>query len=78
MKRVRVGSYYVFKAVPFDIVNPPFSGIPDGSVVKVVNLKGCPKANTLGMCYIEHGGEFVGMVMTASLVPFKDKKGGKK
>ena len=73
MKRARVGSFYVFQPVPFDRCNPP-AGIPDlepGSIVKVVNLHGCPPANTMGSCYVEHLGRFAGMVLTASLEPIR-------
>jgi hypothetical protein len=65
-KKVRVGSKYIYEPVPFDMSNPPF-GCEKGDEVKVVNLHGCPKANTMGMCYVEKGGKFAGMVCTNSL-----------
>jgi hypothetical protein len=67
--RVRANSIYRF--------NPGFldrnSGIELGALVRVINLHGCPPANTMGQCYIvpatnpvdDHGG-FV-MVCTSSL-----------
>ena len=65
-KRVRVGKPYIFDPVFFDVSNPPF-GAKRGDVVYVVNLHGCPKANTMGMCHIEKDGKFAGMVCTNSL-----------
>jgi hypothetical protein len=65
-KKVRVGSKYIYEPVPFDMCNPPF-GCEKGDEVKVVNLHGCPKANTMGMCYVEKNGKFAGMVCTNSL-----------
>lgn len=67
-KRVKVGGRYVYNPVPFDQRNPPFDCQP-GAIVKVVNLPGCPKANTMGMCHVEWNGRFAGMVCTNSLHP---------
>ena len=64
--RVRVGSSYVYDPVLFDVANPPF-GVNVGDVVTVVNLPGCPKANTMGMCHVAKDGKFAGMVCTNSL-----------
>lgn len=65
--RVRVNSTYTYRPVLFDVCNPPF-GVSPGDKVKVVNLHGCPRANTMGMCHVEKDGTFAGMVMTNSLV----------
>ncbi len=70
--RVLAGAKYRFNPVPIDRINPPHgvaSGlIETGSLVKVVNLPGCPKANTMGHCYIETmAGGFAGLVCTNSL-----------
>lgn len=55
--KVRVNSKYKFQPVPYDRINPPINSglynINSGDIVKVVNINGCPKANTMGMCYIE-------------------------
>jgi hypothetical protein len=66
-QKVRVGSRYRYEPVLFDTLNPPF-GVSKGDVVTVINLPGCPRANTMGMCYVAKGGKFSGMVMTSSLV----------
>jgi hypothetical protein len=72
--RVRIGSRYRFEPVMFDTLNPPFDCQP-GDIVTVVNLPGCPKANTMGMCHIARNGQFAGMVCCNSLIPLtrKDK-----
>ncbi len=68
--RVRVGSSYVFDPVFFDKLNPPANiDLSPGDVVKVINLPGAPKANTMNMCYVALDGVFAGMVMTNSLKP---------
>jgi hypothetical protein len=77
MKRVRVGKLYTYHPVGWDILdskNAP--NIVAGEIVKVVNLPGCPKANTMGHCHVQTRTEtgewkFTGLVMCASLQPFK-------
>ena len=66
-QKVRVGGRYRYEPVMFDLLNPPFD-VQKGDTVTVVNLPGCPKANTMGMCHVAKDGEFAGMVMTNSLV----------
>lgn len=76
-RRVRPGSLYTFHPVMFDVLNPPAAcDIADGEVCRVVNLPGCPKANTMGMCHVETQflpgqWQFAGMVCTNSLHPYK-------
>ncbi len=69
-RRVRVNSVYTYDPVLFDMLNPP-KDLEKGAVVRVINLFGCPKANTMGMCYVGNvkTGEFIGMVCTNSLTP---------
>ena len=76
-KRVRAGSLYVYRPNLFDVINPPFGAVPN-DIVRVVNLPGCPKANTMGMCHIQAQElpgvwRFAGMVCCASLVPLPRK-----
>jgi hypothetical protein len=62
--RVRVGSLYRFHPVLID----SRIGLDAGTIVRVINLYGCPPANMMGQCYIEHlGGEFIQMVCVNSL-----------
>lgn len=69
--KVRVGSRYEYHPVLFDRLEPPAAlEVKDGQVVTVIDLYGCPKANTMGMCYISLDGTkegFAGMVCTNSL-----------
>ena len=70
--RVRVNSVYVFRPALIDRIDPPHGvqtgKLKSGDRVRVVNIHGCPPANTMGQCYINSmGGDFLGMVSTASL-----------
>ncbi len=70
-RRVRVGSRYRYDPVMFDRLHPPYDASP-GDIVTVINCPGCPRANTMGMCYISRDGQpFAGMVMTNSLTPLR-------
>lgn len=70
---MRAGSRYKYDPCLMDKCNPPYGAshgaLNAGDTVKVVNLHGCPPANTMGHCHIEHPdtGEFLGLVSTASL-----------
>ena len=65
--RVRPGSLYRYNPVGTDRLNPPYD-INDGDSVRVINLPGCPKANTMGHAHVEHfDGTFGGLVCTNSL-----------
>jgi hypothetical protein len=67
-QRVRVGSTYEYRPVLIDRIDPPYN-LKAGDVVRVVNLPGCPKANTMGHCHVVHveSGEFAGLVSCNSL-----------
>lgn len=68
-KRVRVGQKFIYRPNLFDILNGP-PDLQKGDEVQVVNLHGCPPANTMGMCYVKRVNvdeKFVGMVCTNSL-----------
>lgn len=68
MARLRVGVWYRFEAVGMDIYRPAHQGLKDGQRVQVVNLRGCPPANTMGHCYVNgEAGQFMGMVLCNSL-----------
>ena len=70
-RRVRVGSKYRFEPVMLDRLHPPHNVRP-GDIVRVVNLHGCPKANTMGHCHVENlDGAFGGLVCTNSLQPLR-------
>lgn len=67
MRRVRVGRVYRLEPVFID------RGFQDdaGKLVKVINLPGCPPANTMGHCYVQRveNGKFLGLVCCNSLQP---------
>ena len=70
--RVRVNSLYVYDPVlPDRMANLP---INKGDIVRVVNLHGCPKANTMGQCYVADPdtNHFLGMVCCNSLEPITE------
>jgi hypothetical protein len=69
MKRVRAGSVYTFQPVMMDIVWSRHHSATAGERVRVINLPGAPKANTMGQCHIENAetGDFLGMVSVHSL-----------
>jgi|WetSurMetagenome_2_1015567.scaffolds.fasta_scaffold744900_1 hypothetical protein len=72
-RRVRVGSSYRYSPVFFDRVHAAHNGdVELGDLVTVVDRPGCPKANTMGHCYIAKGGVFMGLVCTNSLIPEKE------
>ena len=72
-KRVIVGRTYHYVPVLIDRMNPPIAvglgRLQFGDVVKVVNLPGCPKANTMGHAHFTSAdGEFGGLCCTNSLL----------
>ena len=67
MGKVRVGTKYLYDPTLLDILDKPFN-IKEGDIVKVVNLPGCPKANVMNHCYVNHlNGSFAGLVCCRSL-----------
>lgn len=72
-RKVRVGARYIFEPTIFDRINPPFDVRP-GDEVTVINLPGCPRANTMGMCHVARDGQFAGHVCTNSLIPLREAK----
>ncbi len=71
MKRVRTGGRYRYDPVPWDRINPPYN-VHAGDIVRVVNLPGCPRAGTMGMCHVNReDGSFGGLVFLSSLKPLR-------
>lgn len=70
--KVRVNSLYVYKPAGVDLWDAR-TKLVAGDVVRVINLHGCPPANTMGHCYVadQHTGKFIGMVYTGSLTPYQ-------
>ena len=58
--RVRANSIYRFTAGSFMELNAKLTdGCPPevGDLVQVINLPGCPPANTMGQCYVRLVGD---------------------
>lgn len=64
--KVRAGKEYEYQPVIWDKLDPK-TALKPGDKVKVINLRGCPPANTMGHCHVEHNGQFVGLVHCNSL-----------
>jgi len=70
MQKVKVNSLYTYVPVLIDIVHGLVNAPINGATVRVINLSGCPKANTMGHCYIESlDGIFHGLCCVNSLQP---------
>jgi len=66
-RKVIVNRLYRYEPVLIDLVDRQHN-IKQGDRVRVVNLPGCPKANTMRHCYVQHlDGTFAGLVSTNSL-----------
>lgn len=70
MARVRVNSEYYYNPVGMDLWDGRTT-LKKGDKVKVVNLRGCPPANTMGHCYVTLDGKFAGLVLCNSLTKTK-------
>lgn len=70
IRKVRAGSEYYFDPVGIDRFDAKTT-LKKGDKVKVVNLPGCPKANTMGHCHVTKDGEFAGLVHVNSLTKTK-------
>lgn len=66
INKVRAGQEYYFDPVGWDKFDPK-TDLKKGDKVKVVNLPGCPKANTMGHCHVTHNEKFAGLVHVNSL-----------
>lgn len=71
IRRVRVGSVYVYDPVLLDQTAKHLRHVEPGLLVRVVNMPGCPRANTMGHCFAEVAltGAFIGLVCCNSLRP---------
>jgi hypothetical protein len=66
--RVRVNTVYIYHPNLLDRIDGR-TNLKSGDQVRVVNLPGCPKANTMNHCYVAdlNTGEFIGLVHCNSL-----------
>jgi len=66
--KVRAGTTYQYDPVGMDVADPPVGRPSKGDLLTVVNLNGCPKANTMEHCHVnDKDGRFAGLVSTNSL-----------
>ena len=74
MRKVKVNRLYRYQPALYDLSNPPYGAnaglLKPGDTVKVVNMYGCPPANSMGHCHIENPetGDLLGLVQTVSLI----------
>jgi hypothetical protein len=68
MKKVRAGRVYTYEPVVLDEIHKVCQA-QKGQQVRVVNLPGAPKANTMGQCHVEDAEtkDFLGMCSVNSL-----------
>jgi hypothetical protein len=71
--RVRAGQSYIYYPNLLDRIDGR-TRLVMGDIVKVVNLPGCPPANTMDHAHVELNGKFVGLVHTNSLHAMSDKQ----
>lgn len=71
--KVVAGREYIYYPVFLDRFDGRTSLVA-GDIVRVVNLPGCPKANTMGHAHVELNGHFAGLVCTNSLYSFADRQ----
>ena len=74
--KVRPGQFCRFKAVGWDLYDRK---VKDGEVVvPIKSPQGTPPFGTMGHCYVADAqtGEFIGLVMLASLTPITFNKEG--
>lgn len=68
--RVRANTTYRYNPTLLDVVDGRTT-LKTGDLVRVVNLPGCPRANTMGHCHVADpvSGQFIGLVCCNSLEP---------
>ena len=74
--KVKANSVYAYNPCLLDLADARTT-LRKGDRARVVNLPGCPRANTMGHCHVEDpvSGKFVGLVSTSSLESLpKDKR----
>lgn len=66
--KVKANLVYYYHPNLLDIIDGR-TGLKSGDVVRIVNLPGCPKANTMNHCHVSHPvtGNFIGLVHCNSL-----------
>jgi len=71
--RVRTNTEYIYYPNAMDRIDRRTSQVP-GSIVRVVNLPGCPPANTMGHAHVTYSGVLAGLLHTNSLHAMSDRQ----
>jgi hypothetical protein len=71
--RVQANRQYIYYPNLLDKIDGRTKLVP-GSIVTVVNMHGCPRANTMQHAHVEYDGRFAGLVHTNSLYSMKDSQ----
>jgi len=71
--KVQANREYIYYPNMLDRIDGRTKLVP-GSIVRVVNLPGCPRANTMGHAHVEYNGQFAGLVHTNSLHSLSDRQ----
>jgi hypothetical protein len=71
--KVRANSEYIYYPNLLDRIDGRTDLVP-GSIVKVVNMPGCPPANAMQHAHVYYNGEFAGLVHTNSLHSKADRQ----
>ncbi len=71
--KVRANSQYIFYPNLLDRIDGRTDLVP-GDIVTVVNLPGCPSANTMNHAHVNLNGRFAGIVHTNSLHSMSDRR----
>jgi len=68
LTKVKVGKSYEYQPITMDRFDAR-TRLKPGDIVTVVNLRGCPPANTMGHCHVNFKEQFAGLVHCNSLQP---------
>ena len=69
--KVKAGRTYSYDPVGWDQLDRPYGDPIPGALLIVVNLPGCPPANSMNHCHVNfaESGNFAGLVHCNSLRP---------
>ena len=70
---VRANTQYIYYPNLLDMIDGR-TGLVPGSIVTVMNLPGCPPANTMQHAHVYYNGKFAGLVHVNSLHSLKDRQ----
>ena len=71
--KVQANREYIYYPNLMDMIDGRTALVP-GSIVTVMNLPGCPPANTMQHAHVYYNGKFAGLVHVNSLHSLKDRQ----